>query len=123
MRKSLEKCDVDADIDLFVREKATGSARPITIPYINFYHPTDHLAGMPSMWAWQEDGWGTISGCGLGLHVNFCIKLCCTVIAEVYLTLHGIGQWLDMNMVPDTSVPTPERWILTECQSLLIFMM
>ena len=31
---------MDADIDLFVREKATGSDRPLTIPYVNYYHPT-----------------------------------------------------------------------------------
>ena len=36
---------MDADIDLFVSEKATGSDRPQGIPYINFYHPTDNLAG------------------------------------------------------------------------------
>ena len=45
VRKSLEKCDVDADIDLFVKEKATGSDRPQPIPYINFYHPSDNLGG------------------------------------------------------------------------------
>lgn len=45
VRKSLEKCDVDADIDLFVNEKSTGSGRPQAIPYINFYHPTDNLGG------------------------------------------------------------------------------
>ena len=45
MRKSLEKCDVDADIDLFVRDKATGAEHPQPIPYINFYHPTDNLGG------------------------------------------------------------------------------
>ncbi len=31
---------MDADIDLFVREKATGSERPPEIPYENYYHPT-----------------------------------------------------------------------------------
>ena len=36
---------MDADIDLFVAEKATGSARPVSIPYINFYHPTDSHGG------------------------------------------------------------------------------
>lgn len=38
---------MDADIDLFVREKATGSERPMTIPYVNYYHPTsgDTLVG------------------------------------------------------------------------------
>lgn len=47
VRKSLEECDVDADIDLFVREKATGSDRPLTIPYVNYYHPTssDNIVG------------------------------------------------------------------------------
>ena len=45
VRKSLEKCDVDADIDLFVREKAAGSERPQPVPYVNFYHPTDNLGG------------------------------------------------------------------------------
>ena len=45
VRKSLEKCDVDADIDLFVRERATGSERPQPVPYVNFYHPTDNLGG------------------------------------------------------------------------------
>ncbi len=43
MRNSLEKCDVDADIDLFVREKATGSQHPSPVLYINFYHPADSL--------------------------------------------------------------------------------
>ena len=38
-------CDVDADIDLFVRDKATGSEHPHSVPYINFYHPTDNLGG------------------------------------------------------------------------------
>ena len=47
MRKSLEDCDVDADIDLFVKEKATGAERPLTVPYINYYHPTsgENLVG------------------------------------------------------------------------------
>ena len=36
---------MDADIDLFVREKATGNARPVSVPYINFYHPSDNLGG------------------------------------------------------------------------------
>ena len=40
VRKSLEECDVDADIDLFVKEKATGTERPLTVPYVNYYHPT-----------------------------------------------------------------------------------
>ena len=40
VRKALESCDVDADIDLFVREKATGTERPTPIPYENYYHPT-----------------------------------------------------------------------------------
>ena len=31
---------MDADIDLFVREKATGTERPTAIPYENYYHPT-----------------------------------------------------------------------------------
>lgn len=45
VRKSLERCDVDADIDLFVIEKVTGTGRPQAVPYINFYHPTDNLGG------------------------------------------------------------------------------
>ena len=45
VRKSLEKCDVDADIDLFLKEKATGGARPIAVKYINYYHPSDSLEG------------------------------------------------------------------------------
>ena len=45
VRKSLEKCDVDADIDLFVKEKATGSQHPQSIPYINFYHSNDNVGG------------------------------------------------------------------------------
>lgn len=40
VRKVLEECDIDADIDLFVRDKATGSERPLSVPYINYYHPT-----------------------------------------------------------------------------------
>jgi len=38
---------VDTDIDLFVREKATGTERPHSIPYENYYHPTsaDTLGG------------------------------------------------------------------------------
>ncbi len=36
---------MDADIDLFVREKATGNLRPVSVPYINFYHPNDNLGG------------------------------------------------------------------------------
>ena len=38
---------MDADIDLFVREKATGSERPTPVPYENYYHPTsaDMLSG------------------------------------------------------------------------------
>ena len=40
VRKALESCDVDADIDLFVREKTTGTERPTPIPYENYYHPT-----------------------------------------------------------------------------------
>ena len=39
IRKSLEECDVDADIDLFVSDKAVGSDRPQPIQYINFYNP------------------------------------------------------------------------------------
>ena len=31
---------MDADIDLFVREKATGTERPTPVPYENYYHPT-----------------------------------------------------------------------------------
>lgn len=47
VRKALESCDVDADIDLFVREKATGTERPTPVPYENYYHPTsaDMLSG------------------------------------------------------------------------------
>ena len=47
IRKSLEECDVDADIDLFVRDRATGSARPQQIHYINYYHAnsTETLGG------------------------------------------------------------------------------
>ncbi len=47
MRKVLEDCNVDADIDLFVRERATGSDRPPEILYENYYHPTQmgHVAG------------------------------------------------------------------------------
>lgn len=40
MRKVLEDCNVDADIDLFVRERATGTERPPEILYENYYHPT-----------------------------------------------------------------------------------
>ena len=40
VRGVLEECNVDADIDLFVRDKATGSERPREILYENYYHPT-----------------------------------------------------------------------------------
>ncbi|XP_065886288.1 proline-serine-threonine phosphatase-interacting protein 1-like [Dysidea avara] len=40
VRKSLEQCDVDADIELFVTTKSTGSERPAQILYQNFYHPS-----------------------------------------------------------------------------------
>ena len=39
MRKVLEDCNVDNDIDLFVSERKTGSERPAPLRYINFYHP------------------------------------------------------------------------------------
>ena len=31
---------MDADIDLFVHERATGSERPFPVLYENYYHPT-----------------------------------------------------------------------------------
>ena len=40
MRKVLENCNVDLDIDQFVSERKTGSERPAPIRYINYYHPT-----------------------------------------------------------------------------------
>jgi proline-serine-threonine phosphatase interacting protein 1 len=39
VRKVLEECNVDNDIDLFVSERKTGSERPAPLRYINFYHP------------------------------------------------------------------------------------
>lgn len=38
IRKTLEECDVDQDIDLFVHERATGMEKPASIPYINYYN-------------------------------------------------------------------------------------
>lgn len=40
VRQVLEDCNVDSDIDVFVFEKKTGSDRPASIPYENYYHPT-----------------------------------------------------------------------------------
>uniref|UniRef100_T1IRP6 SH3 domain-containing protein n=1 Tax=Strigamia maritima TaxID=126957 RepID=T1IRP6_STRMM len=37
IRKGLEKCDVDADIQLFIRQKQTGSERPECIESENFF--------------------------------------------------------------------------------------
>eukprot|EP00045_Choanoeca_perplexa_P002125 m.23081 g.23081 ORF g.23081 m.23081 type:complete len:365 (+) comp11333_c0_seq1:162-1256(+) len=37
MRKTLEQCDVDADVQNFVRERQTGTRRPAPILYQNFY--------------------------------------------------------------------------------------
>lgn len=34
MLNSLEKCDVDADIDLFVKSMGTGTERPQAVPYV-----------------------------------------------------------------------------------------
>lgn len=51
VRKTLEKCNVDDDIDLFVREKCTGSDRPAPIPYENFYNPRNKasIPGVPTL--------------------------------------------------------------------------
>lgn len=38
IRKTLEECNVDQDIDLFVRERATGTERPSSVLYINYYN-------------------------------------------------------------------------------------
>jgi proline-serine-threonine phosphatase interacting protein 1 len=48
IRRSLENCNVDEDIDLFIKERATGVERPATIPYENFYNPRAVLPGVPS---------------------------------------------------------------------------
>lgn len=48
---------MDGDIDLFVREKRTGTERPLRIHYINFYHPTDTLGGSGQCtWQWILGG-------------------------------------------------------------------
>lgn len=51
VRKTLEGCDIDADIDLFVQQKSTGGERPgtcatvcrthIITPQHCFHHVTD----------------------------------------------------------------------------------
>ncbi|XP_064387838.1 proline-serine-threonine phosphatase-interacting protein 1-like [Halichondria panicea] len=58
-RKSLEECDVDADIDLFVSGKAVGSGRPQAVQYINYYNPDTG----PSV----VSGVGTRTGVGVSL--------------------------------------------------------
>ena len=40
VRKVLENCNVDNDIDLFVSEKKTGTDRPAPLRYVNYYHPS-----------------------------------------------------------------------------------
>lgn len=49
VRKCLEGCDIEEDIDLFVRDRATGSGRPAPIPYENFYNPRNKgtIPGVP----------------------------------------------------------------------------
>lgn len=37
VRKTLEKCSTDEDIDCFVQKKMTGTEPPATIPYENYY--------------------------------------------------------------------------------------
>lgn len=51
VRKSLENCDVDADIDEFIKDKATGSERPAPVPYENYYNPRNKasLPGVPNI--------------------------------------------------------------------------
>ena len=39
VRKVLEECNVDHDIDLFVSERKTGGERPAPLRYINYYLP------------------------------------------------------------------------------------
>ncbi|XP_003388698.1 PREDICTED: proline-serine-threonine phosphatase-interacting protein 1-like [Amphimedon queenslandica] len=48
IRKSLENCNIDEDIELFVKDRSTGSERPATIPYENFYNPRAVIAGVPT---------------------------------------------------------------------------
>jgi proline-serine-threonine phosphatase interacting protein 1 len=43
MRRVLEECDVDSDIDLFVQQRATGTERPVPIPYENYYNPKSEI--------------------------------------------------------------------------------
>eukprot|EP00731_Ephydatia_muelleri_P016968 Em0010g66a len=38
IRKTLEECNVDQDIDLFVHEHATGTEKPASVLYINYYN-------------------------------------------------------------------------------------
>lgn len=37
IRKTLEKCDVDGDIQLFIRQRQTGSERPASIEFENYF--------------------------------------------------------------------------------------
>nr|XP_005995703.1 PREDICTED: proline-serine-threonine phosphatase-interacting protein 1 [Latimeria chalumnae] len=37
IRKSLENCDANVDIDCFITKKATGSSPPVPVPYENYY--------------------------------------------------------------------------------------
>lgn len=43
VRKVLEKCDIEKDIDEFVRNCRTGSERPVEISYQNFYQPKQNV--------------------------------------------------------------------------------
>ena len=37
VRKTLERCDITHDLNMFVKQHKTGRQKPASIPYENFY--------------------------------------------------------------------------------------
>ena len=55
VRKSLERCDIDSDIHLFVSAKQTGGERPAEILYENFYTAqSNQKTGLTSSQQWTN---------------------------------------------------------------------
>ncbi|XP_069078444.1 proline-serine-threonine phosphatase-interacting protein 1 isoform X2 [Pleurodeles waltl] len=86
VRKSLEECDVDADVDFFIQNKMTGTERPAPILYKNYY---DHVPLASSN----------------GLAVGGCSPM----MKKFSGLLQGFGNSRNVSEVSTPSAPAPDN--------------